>query len=170
MRSLCRGLLVLGCIVLLGACSESEEANPTVDLKQLSVLSVTGQSQSLDAYQGKTLVVNFWASWCPPCVAELPALQRLQQRLPPGQFQVLLISVDADPLKAQQQLQQLNVSLPAFYDPQMQLANGLFQLQGYPETLILSSEGLLLERILGARDWDDPDVFGKIVDLSPLKR
>lgn len=154
MKLLCRSLFVL---LLLTGCSA--ETAPTFDRNTLQVINDSGDTLSLNAISNKTLVVNFWASWCAPCVHELPALQRLSKALDSNRYQIILISVDADPLQGKAKLAELGIQLPAYYDPAMALANGVFAIKGYPETLVLGEQGEMLARVLGAKDWDKPAVW-----------
>lgn len=149
-------------LLSLLACG-SEADSPHFDLSSLELLDDQSQSVTLADLADRTLVINFWASWCAPCVEELPALQDMNQQLNQDRYRLLLVSVDAEPDKARQQLADLQIGLPAYFDSSMAVANGELAIQGYPSTLVIDSEGRLLERVVGARDWSDPEVWQKIL-------
>ncbi len=147
-------------LALLAACAD--DSPPTVyDLASIVVTTSDGEARSLESFEPPVLIINFWASWCAPCVEELPALQRMAESLDKSQYQVLLISVDADPSNADNMLADLAIQLPAYVDPTMALANGVFGLTGFPETLVIESSGQLYSRTLGAKAWDKPEIWKK---------
>lgn len=111
----------------------------------------------------RVLIINFWASWCPPCVKELPDLEEMAEQIDPQRYQVLLISVDANPDNGQQMLDKLGITLPAFVDPKMEVANGHFKVLGFPETIIIKPSGELVSRFLGPKEWADPALWQKIL-------
>lgn len=111
-----------------------------------------GQEVSLESFKGKKVVVNIWASWCPPCRAEMPSLQSLHGKLDKDKVAFVLLSVDDSPedageFKATQKLQ-----LPVYF-PGEQLPS-LFNVQAIPSTFIFNEKGELIKRMDGMDDYD----------------
>ena len=117
------------------------DANHTVNLKD---------------YRGKTVVLNFWATWCAPCLDELPSLQALQKQMP--QVQVLAVSIDADPDAYQAFLKQYDISLLAIRDGS-QGANLRFGSVKVPETFVIDRNGIVRRKFIGATEWTSPEVL-----------
>lgn len=114
---------------------------------------VLGAAASRPVLQGKTLVLNIWASWCVPCRKEMPDLQRLSQALDPRRFAVVGLATDDDARLAVEFLEQSGVTFANFFDRSGKMSKQL-GLKGYPETFVIAPDGTLLRRMSGARDWN----------------
>ena len=101
----------------------------------------------------KVRIINIWATWCPPCRTELPSLQSLSKKLDPEKFEVIGISVDEDADYVREFLKDTGVSYPNYLDSEKKIAGGQFGVDSYPQTLILRPDGVLVDRVIGARDW-----------------
>ena len=123
---------------------------PTTDF-----LDPDGERINLDAYRGQALLVNFWATWCAPCIRELPALDDLQADLGSDAFRVLIISIDRKGLEvAQPFLEGLDIEhLETAADPKGALAREL-KATGLPTTVLISPDGKVMGRILGDAEWN----------------
>ncbi|MGI2107517.1 TlpA family protein disulfide reductase [Shewanella frigidimarina] len=120
---------------------------------------LVGQSVNFEQYKGKVVVVNLWATWCPPCVRELPALNRLNQTLNTEHFALLPISIDAEAVAIVQPfLESLGLGeFNSYFDPQQQLRD-VFPLDTIPATFILNEQGELVAYVRSYVDWDDTSV------------
>lgn len=120
---------------------------------------LVGQSVNFEQYKGKVVVVNLWATWCPPCVRELPALNRLNQTLNAEHFALLPISIDAEAVAIVQPfLESLGLGeFNSYFDPQQQLRD-VFPLDTIPATFILNEQGELVAYVRSYVDWDDTSV------------
>lgn len=165
----CRALL-LGLVgLLLVACAEEQgegrvDNGPQLGQVALAPLSdapaeTAGPRVALSEFHGKTLIINFWATWCGPCREEMPALQSLSEQLDRQRYAVIGVSVDEQANVARQFLDDHDITFAQFHDPQMALTLGPFQISAFPETLVIGPEGVLLRRIVGAREWDDPAYY-----------
>nr|WP_160056479.1 TlpA disulfide reductase family protein [Shewanella litoralis] len=118
-----------------------------------------GQQVNFEHYKGKVVVVNLWATWCPPCVRELPALHRLTQALNAEQFALLPISIDADSAVVKPFLVELGLpSFNSYFDPQQELRD-VFPLDTIPATFILNEQGELVAYVRSYVDWDDENAI-----------
>jgi len=119
---------------------------------------------SLRAYRHRVVVVNFWATWCPPCVQETPSLERFAQQMEKRGVAVLGVSVDEDPAALEKFVAGYHLSYPILRDPDRSTAAryGTFK---FPETYILDRDGKVAEKIVGATDWSDPRVIALVQEL-----
>jgi thiol-disulfide isomerase/thioredoxin len=113
-----------------------------------------GSELTLDDYKGKTLLVNFWATWCAPCRKEMPALSALQDEFGGKDFQVVTIATGRNPPPAMKKFfDQIGVTnLPLHRDPNQALARKMAVL-GLPVTVVVNPQGQEIGRLLGDADW-----------------
>jgi len=118
--------------------------------------SLAGGEVDLRSQRGKVVVLNFWATWCPPCVAEMPSLERLHRALSPEGLSVVTVSTDEDEADLRRFVSEHALTLPVLKDPGGRVA-GEYRTTGYPETFVLDREGRLLEHVVGPDEWDSPE-------------
>jgi len=152
-------LLALVAVCLAAFLRESGQAIPVIGqpLPAFDLEGDGGRAIRLADLRGKVVVVNFWATWCPPCVEELPSLDRFARTYGPRGVEVVAISVDDDVKLYRDFLQARNLSLRTVRDPSKSVAMqyGTFK---YPETYIADRQGHLVRKIVGGADWMDPRV------------
>jgi peroxiredoxin len=119
--------------------------------------ALSGGELDLASQRGKIVVLNFWATWCPPCVAEMPSLERLHRVLSPEGLSVVTVSTDEDEAELQRFVSERALTLPVLRDPGGRVAAGEYRTTGYPETFVLDREGRLLEHVVGPAEWDSPE-------------
>ena len=119
---------------------------------------------SLDEFRGKIVVLNFWATWCPPCVDEMPSLVQMQQKMRNKGVEVLAISVDADQSAYRNFLKEYKVDLLTVRDP-AQKSNNLYGTFKFPETYIIDRQGILRRKFIGAIDWGQPEIVDYLAKL-----
>ncbi len=134
-------------------------------------------TKKLSDYRGHVVVLNFWASWCPPCVAELPDLIELADSYP-NELQLILLSndlkrEDIDKFTAnmeesiQERIDLANVTMA--WDKGGTITRETFQTFQLPETIILDKEGRMVRKIVGVIDWDSADIRNYLADLGHIK-
>lgn len=114
-------------------------------------------SVTLHNLREKVVVLNFWATWCPPCIQELPSLEQLQARFKDRGVEVVGISVDVDGKAYQQFLKDHKVDFVTVRDPD-QKTNSLYGTFKFPETYIIDRRGILRRKFIGAVDWNEPEI------------
>lgn len=131
------------------------EADRPAPAPTVSFTDAEGNSLTLDDFRGRVLLVNLWATWCAPCVRELPALDRLEATLGGDDFHVLALSSDRQGAeKVVPFLERLNVeTLVAYLDPASS-ATRAFSPRGLPTTILIDAEGREVGRLEGAAEWD----------------
>jgi len=112
---------------------------------------------NLNQFRGQVLVLNFWATWCPPCVEELPSLMNMQDRLRGRGVVVLGVSIDVDQSAYHRFLKERNVNFLTVLDPEQKVA-GMYGTSGWPETYIIDRQGVMRRKFIGPVDWNSPEV------------
>ncbi len=119
-----------------------------------------GKMVRLSDYQGHVVLVNVWATWCPPCVDEMPSMERLYREVKGEKFEILAVSIDALGEKVVAPfMKKYNLSFPALMDPDGTIKT-LYHTTGVPESFIVDQEGILIKQIIGPRDWAKPEIIG----------
>jgi cytochrome c biogenesis protein CcmG/thiol:disulfide interchange protein DsbE len=118
---------------------------------------------NLQSLQGKVIVLNFWASWCAPCVEEMPSLQAFQQQVP----EVQVVAVDSSEAfaKYQHYVAEHHVSLLTVYD-EHQTSNKLYGSFKFPETYIIDKRGIIRRKLIGPQDFTSPGFLKYIQKLN----
>lgn len=113
---------------------------------------------TLSQLKGQIVVLNFWATWCAPCIEEMPSLVRMQQRMKDKGVTVLAVSVDVDEDNYHRFLHDHNVNLLTVRDPD-QKTSSLYGTFKFPETYVIDRKGVVRRKLLGSVDWTEPDVM-----------
>ena len=113
---------------------------------------------TLSQFKGQVVVLNFWATWCPPCIEEMPSLVQMQERLKAKGVTVLAVSVDVDENNYRRFLREHNVNLLSVRDAD-QKSNELYGTFKFPETYVIDRKGIVRRKFIGAVDWTDPEVM-----------
>jgi cytochrome c biogenesis protein CcmG/thiol:disulfide interchange protein DsbE len=114
--------------------------------------TIDGRSQTLADFRGKVVVLNFWATWCPPCVDETPSLIQLQKRIAPLGGTILGVSLDDDQNAYAEFLKTYQIDFPTYRDPTKKSALS-YGTTMYPETYIIDRNGRIDRKIIGPQDW-----------------
>lgn len=145
------GLLVLFALPDYRQGEASLRGRPAKDFQ----ITLDGKPVKLADFRGKVVVLNFWATWCPPCVDEASALNALQRRIEPLGGTVLGISEDEDPSAFDGFLKTYGVAFPTYRDPSKQIKLS-YGTQMIPETYVIDREGRIDRKIVGAQEWTSP--------------
>jgi len=158
-------LLILSCLLLpltgmSGELAPYEEA----DSPGFSLADLKGKTHSLPDYQGKVILVNFWASWCPPCIYEMPELTRLKQQLADKPFDILAINVGEKKYKVRKFTKLINFELPVLLDTH----NDTFKSWGVktlPTSFLIDANGQIRYRVRGNPGWEHENTLSVIDKL-----
>ena len=116
----------------------------------------TGRPVTIDDYKGKVVLLNIWATWCPPCRVEMPSMQHLHQKLAGTDFRLVAVSVDEeDSTVVNKFARQLGLTFEILHD-QDGTIRGIYQTTGVPESFVIDRDGVIVKKIIGAADWDAP--------------
>lgn len=141
---------------------------PGDTVPELRLRALAGGTTDLGSLRGRVVLVNFWATWCPPCVEEMPSLERLSRLLGPEGLVVLGVSVDEDEKAVRDFLARVAVSFPILRDPGAHTA-AAYRTTGYPETFVIGRDGTLLRTFVGPAQWDTPEALDYFRSLLPRR-
>lgn len=133
-----------------------------------SAATLDGDTVALADLEGRVVLLNVWATWCPPCVREMPALQRLYERYRERGLEVVAVSVDALPGRGSADIagfaRDLGLTFPILHDPSGTIER-TFNVPALPVTIVITRDGHIHERVLGERAWDEPPYAAQIEKL-----
>lgn len=137
-----------------------------------TVTDMEGRRAALDQYAGKVVLLNIWATWCPPCREEMPSMQRLYESMEGTDFEIVAVSVDA--AEAGQAgwggnvggdvaafVQEYGLTFPILRDPSGEIAD-TYQTTGLPETFLIGRDGIIYKKVAGGTLWDDERYVAQI--------
>ena len=130
----------------------------------LPLRTLAGQAVNLSDLKGKVVFVNLWASWCPPCVAEMPGIYALYQKMDPNKVAFVMLSLDENPAKAQALLTRKGYTFPVYFPTGPLPAP--FDSQSIPSTVILSPDGQVAARHDGMAEYDTPEFKAALDQLA----
>jgi cytochrome c biogenesis protein CcmG, thiol:disulfide interchange protein DsbE len=163
-----RGRLFLAALVLcfLSWLSCNKDPGPQVGMPapDFALPDLEGRVHGLADFRGRVVVLNFWATWCPPCIDEMPSLERLHQALGERGVAVIAVSVDERFSDVPAFVEKFHLTFPVLYDEGKKVSRK-YQSFKYPETYILDRDGRLKSKVVGPRDWSAPTVIRDMVDL-----
>jgi peroxiredoxin len=155
----CTGALAVALILLaLSGCYSGTRPSRIGMAAPDFTLHNSDRTVTLSQFKGQVLVLNFWATYCAPCVEELPSLVQMQQHMKARGVTVLAVSIDEDENSYRRFLRDHNVTLLSVRDPE-QKSNGLYGTSKIPETYIIDRNGVVRRKFIGAVDWTEPEVI-----------
>ena len=125
---------------------------------EFTITTSNNLTVSRSSFGGRVLILNFWATWCPPCFEEIPALERLSRQLRYSGVVVVGISVDKNEQKYRNFVRRFNLTFSTAQDPAGRVS-ALYGTYKYPETYVINSKGKVVQKIIGQIDWTDESVI-----------
>jgi cytochrome c biogenesis protein CcmG, thiol:disulfide interchange protein DsbE len=119
---------------------------------------------TLGQFRGQVVVLNFWATWCPPCVDELPSMINMQGRMREKGVTVLAVSIDVDADMYHRFIKEHGVNLLTIRDPE-QKSSALYGTFGWPESYIIDRNGVVRRKLVGPVDWNSPEIMEFLSNL-----
>jgi cytochrome c biogenesis protein CcmG, thiol:disulfide interchange protein DsbE len=150
---------VLACLLLIGlsACYSTSRP-PHIGTAAPDFTLQDSQSKvTLSQLRGQIVVLNFWGTFCPPCIEEMPSLVEMQRRMKTKGVTVVAISVDEDESAYRQFLKQHSIDFLTVRDAAQRIP-ALYGTRGWPETYIIDRNGVMKRKFIGAVDWTDPEI------------
>ena len=136
-------------------------------LREAPMQGILGPSRLLSDFRGKPMIINVWASWCGPCQAEMPSLQRLARRAG-QQIHVIGISTDDYPDRAESFVRTFRIAFPNFIDSKLRLEH-MLGAERLPLTLLVDAQGRVVAKHFGAREWDSPQALAYVAKHLRIK-
>jgi cytochrome c biogenesis protein CcmG, thiol:disulfide interchange protein DsbE len=157
-RAVAQVFLVPGILLALSGCwSGSRPSRIGMAAPDFTVRD-SDRTVTLSQLKGQVVVLNFWATWCPPCIEEMPSLVQMQQFMKAKGVTVLAVSVDVDEKQYRRFLRDHNVNLLTVRDAD-QKSNELYGTFKFPETYVIDRNGVVRRKFIGAVDWTEPEVI-----------
>ena len=158
--------VIIALVLSLAACTKQQpparEGNAAPDF---TLKDMAGNDVHLKDLQGKVVLVNFWATWCPPCRGEIPSMMKLNAAMAGKPFQMLAISIDEGGKAAvEEYFKQSGTNLPALLDTDKKISK-LYGTTGVPETFVVDKKGVILKKVVGAMEWSDPQVIQALNEM-----
>ena len=120
---------------------------------EIQLKDVLGNMVRLSDYRGKIVFLNFWATWCPTCVIEMPSMEKLHRRLKDKEFVMVAINLQETPAQVKSFFEKFELSFTALLDSSGNVGTG-FAVNALPTTFVLDKEGRIIGQALGPREWD----------------
>ncbi|SCZ61252.1 TlpA family protein disulfide reductase [Thiohalomonas denitrificans] len=131
---------------------------------ELNLPGLQGETFDLQSYEGRVVLVNFWATWCPPCVHEIPSLGRLQEQFEEQGFSVLAVDVGEDEVTVRRFLEKRPVAFPVLLDLAGEAVNA-WNVSAFPTNFLIDAQGRIRYSYYGALEWDAPEVVAIVKKL-----
>lgn len=151
-----RTAVLIALIAVLAGCNGARPPRIGSTAPDFS-LQDSDRKVTVSQFRGQVLVLNFWATWCPPCVEETPSLVQMQGRLKDRGIVVLAVSIDVDEEAYHRFLKDYHVNMVTVRDPD-QKTPMLYGTHGWPETYIIDRTGVLRRKFTGPVDWNSPEI------------
>jgi len=159
--ALVAGLLFAAFVDVAGAATSSLVKWSGGRTPALKLPDAEGRSHALADWKGKTVVVNFWATWCEPCREEMPSLDRLKGRLAGKSFDVIAVNVGESPERVARFTREVPVAFPIVYDRDGATAK-VWKVRGYPTSYVIGPDGRIRYYFVGELDWSSDEVVRAI--------
>ena len=156
-------LLPVLLLILFSSCYQGTRPGQiNTDAPQFTVTDAD-RTVSLKDFRGKTVVLNFWATWCPPCVEEMPSLVALQKQVG-DKVIILAVSMDVDEHAYKQFIQDHHIDLLTVRDAANK-SNALYGTYKFPETYVIDKDGKIRRKFIGGADWTSPEIVNYLKSL-----
>jgi len=159
---LMRWLVVVGCVMCAGC---DRDTRPGQIGRPAPVFALNDGVRSVDLakLRGHVVVLNFWASWCAPCLEEMPSLEALQAQMP--QVDVVLVASDETFTEYESYLARRPVKLLTVFD-EKQTSNALYGSFRFPETYIIDKQGVVRRKLIGPQEFSSPEIVNQLKKLA----
>jgi peroxiredoxin len=155
-------VVVLGAVIALQVAQRGPRTGyAAVDF---TLPDLAGAPQKLSDLRGKIVFLNLWATWCPPCRAEMPSMQALYERLKDRDFAMVAVAEDTDAAAVASFVKELGLTFPVLLDTENHLPARL-GVTGFPETFVIDRDGQVIKHVIGPDEWTDPEVIAYFEEL-----
>jgi thiol-disulfide isomerase/thioredoxin len=165
-------LMISAVFMMVVGCSKKKESvqseavvkekSPAADI---TVISMKNVPLKLSDLKGKVVLLNFWATWCPPCRDEMPSMMKLNSAMAGKPFQLVAVSIDEGGVpEIEAFFKESGFNFPAYTDPEGK-ATETYGVTGVPESFIIDKNGMLVKKVIGPLAWDSPDTISFLEGL-----
>jgi len=132
-----------------------------IDPRDFTLPLLTGGNATLSSYRGKVVILNFWATWCPPCRVEMPSMETLYQRFNAQGLEILAVDIGENASTVQQFIRSAGYTFPVLLDSANRVSS-VYGIEAIPTTYIIDREGKIIGRVVGSIMWDNQRVIAAI--------
>lgn len=154
------------CLLLMAGCDRGQHPRELGKAAPAFTIHDGARTVSLSQYRGKVLLLNFWASWCPPCIDEMPSLMALHRKLP--KLAILAVSIDEDPKAYVNFLAQYGIDFPTVRDPSQAVMHRYGTVQ-IPETYLINRSGHIVRKYVSEQNWTNPEIVDTLQSVLNAK-
>jgi thiol-disulfide isomerase/thioredoxin len=158
-------------MLLVSGCQKQQHSTVAAEVKEgrpvpeITVSSLKGAPLKLSDLKGKVVLLNFWATWCPPCREEIPSMMKLNSAMTGKPFEMVAVSIDEGGVpEIESFFKASGHSLPTYTD-QGGAAQKAYGITGVPETFVIDKNGVLVKKVIGPLAWDSPETISFIEGL-----
>ena len=144
-----------------------EIPNGIFDAPDFALTDLKGKEVSLSSLKGKFVFLNFWATWCPPCRAEMPSMQVLYEKYRNSGFEILAVNLREDKKTVRDYMKKNGYTFPVVLDTDGSVGGSMYGVSGIPTTYFIGKDGAILGRLVGTREWDTEEVYKVIENYLP---
>lgn len=159
-----RKTLLLVLVLSLAGCYNNTRPTHIGSAAPDFVVQDSAHKVALHDFKGQVVVLNFWASWCAPCIEETPSLVEMAQKVKSKGVTVVGVSIDVDKAAYENFVKSHNMDFVTVRDPE-QKSSSLYGTTGWPETFIIDRQGVLRRKFVGPVDWNDPEIVNYLTSL-----
>lgn len=159
------GALVALAVVIMAWVAQLPSPEPGSQAPSFTAQDLEGNEVSLEAFEDNVVLLNIWATWCPPCRYEMPSMQRLYDHFEDEPFEIVAVSVDAPQGErdeagnpggnVQEFVDELGLTFPILHDPRQEIQR-TYQSPWLPESFVIGMDGVIYRKVPGATEWDEP--------------
>jgi peroxiredoxin len=172
-------LILLICIALLTGCTPSQDPSSERGLGEAPRIgyrapnfrleNLEGEEVSLAGYRGQVVFINFWATWCVPCKAEMPSMQALYKDYKDKGLEILAVSSDFEGETAVRPfVEEMRLTYPILLDSDFRV-DSRYLIRSVPTTILVGRDGVITHKLIGARNWNTPEARDLIEKLLEVK-
>lgn len=157
-------ILIIPIVFFVVMCSTFSTAAEKQKAAEFSLKNLAGKTVSLSASKGKVVLLNFWATWCPSCVSEMPSLNKLYKEIKSRGFEIIAVSTDGSASSVRDFREMHKLRFPVVMDEDREVIR-LYHVFSLPTSFLINKEGFIVEKFYGEYDWTSQEVKGKIEKL-----
>jgi len=157
--------------LMMTGCKKKQEPTGVAEVREkkpapeITVNSLTNVPLKLSSLKGKVVLLNFWATWCPPCREEMPSMMKLNSAMAGKPFQMVAVSIDEGGVPdIESFFKSSGYSLPTYTDPDG-AAVKTYGITGVPESFVIDKNGILVKKVIGPLAWDSPETISFLEGL-----
>ena len=156
--------LAVGLLWIGGAGAAGFETRAALPAPELKAPDLTGASKTLADYRGKVVLLNFWATWCPPCQREMPSLERLRIRMAGRPLEIVALSSAETPAEVNAYLSKMKLGFPVLLDTDSSNTRR-WKVFALPTTFVLDAEGRVRHVLTGPAEWDQGEALAVVESM-----